>query len=121
MKSILFLLLIPATDCDAQGRPPAQHGAQHDVEMRGDTVVMTSSRAVLKYVRRGDTVIVRREEHGQFLHEQRWLVQGDSALAIAAAHRGRMVVPASVVLTPWVLAKGQQTMDSIMRARGLSP
>jgi hypothetical protein len=122
MRSVLCLLLVAATQCDAQAPPPSQHSApQSGIELRGDTVVMTTSRAVLKYVRRGDTVVVRREEHGRFLHEQRWLVQGDSAIAIGAPRRGRMAVQASVVLFPWVAAKGQQTMDSLMRVRGRSP
>jgi hypothetical protein len=123
MRSLLLLLLVGATECGAQGsRSPASQSAeqQHSLELRGDTAVMTSAGRVSKYVRRGDTVIVRREVNGQFRYELRWLIQGDSA-HLLAPNRGRLVAPASMVLTPWVLAKGELKMDSLMRRRGLSP
>jgi hypothetical protein len=142
MRHVLLLVLgaVSAARCDAQGPPsppsrPSTAAPRGVVvgtvgggptsggfELRGDTaVVWTHATTALKYVRRGDTVIVRREEHGQFLREHRWLILGDSAILMTGPARGHMVLPTSSLLSPWEFAKSTRAVDAVLQRRGPSP
>jgi hypothetical protein len=79
--------------------------------VHGDTTFISAHPGtLLRFIQRGDTVWMMREERGKQSPEIRWLICGDSAVAEAP----RRVVRSDLLLLPRQQALQQMHADSIL-------